>query len=110
MSSSNMSLPVEDFRNKVSDEEMFHHELAVDTPKDADEVDLQEHGIIAPDDAQLLKLQPPLTLSEIMSKLTPIERLWLADVVKAHGQERVVAQWPVYEVHINYVRYLLKLQ
>ena len=110
MSPSNMSLPVEAFQNKVTDEEMFHHELAVDAPKDSDDVDLQEHGIIEPDDSQLLKLQPPLTLSEIISQLTPIERLWLADMVKAHGQALVLAQWPVYEVHINYVRYLLKLQ
>ena len=109
MSPSNLSLPVDDFQNKVTGGEMFHHELTVDAPKDSD-VDLQEHGIIEPDDTQLLKLQLPLTLSEIISKLTPIERLWLADMVKAHGQERVVAQWPVYEVHINYVRYLLKLQ
>ena len=110
MSPSNTSIPVEDVPNKVTDDEIFHHVLAVDAPKDSEDVDLQEHGIIEPDHTQLLKLQPPLTLSEIISKLTSVERLWLADLVKAHGQERVLAQWPVYEVHINYVRYLLKLQ
>ncbi|MGC4096998.1 MAG: hypothetical protein QM706_07765 [Nitrospira sp.] len=110
MSPSNMLLPVEDFQNKVADEEMFRHQLAVETPKDSDDVEAHEHGIIEPDNSQLLKLQPPLTLSEINSKLTPIERVWLADVVKAHSIERVLAQWPVFEVHINYVRYLLKLQ
>ena len=110
MSPSNTTIPVEGFQNKVIEEEIFHHELAVDVPKDSDEVDFQDHGSIEPDDSQLLTLKPPLTLSEIISKLTPIERLWLSDMIKAHGKELVLAQWPVYEVHINYVRYLLKLQ
>jgi hypothetical protein len=110
MSPSNISLPVEDFKKKITDEDIVHNELAENGPKDYDDLDLQEHGSIEPDDSQLLMLKPPLTLPTITSKLTPIERLWLADMIKAHGEELVLAQWPVYEVHINYVRYLLKLQ
>jgi hypothetical protein len=38
--------------------------------------------------------------------LTSVERLWMARIVRAHGKEVVLARWPVYEIHINYVRYL----
>ncbi|MFY4730906.1 hypothetical protein, partial [Nitrospira sp. BLG_2] len=70
------------------------------------DVDLQDHILREPDDSQPLTVEPPLTLSEIFSKLTAVERLWLARMVESHGKELVLARWPAYEVHINYVRYL----
>lgn len=85
---------------------MRRNDLAVDVPKDFDNVDLHDHTITEPDDSQLLTVEPPLTLSTICSKLTAVERLWVARMVKAHGKEVVLARWPAYEVHINYVRYL----
>ncbi|MBX3332067.1 MAG: hypothetical protein KF722_16805 [Nitrospira sp.] len=108
VSPSNTSRQTEDFQKKVAEEvaQMGRNELAVDVSKDFDGVDLQDHIIREPDDSQLLTVEPPLTLSKIYSKLTAVERLWVARVVKAHGKEVVLARWPAYEVHINYVRYL----
>lgn len=85
---------------------MHRNELAVDEQQDCDDMDLHDHRIREADDAQLLTVEPPLTLSKISSKLTTVEQLWLARMVKAHGKEVVLARWPAYEVHINYVRYL----
>ncbi|MDC8450012.1 MAG: hypothetical protein LV473_16875 [Nitrospira sp.] len=106
---SNTSCEAKDFQEKVAEEvvEMCRNELAVDVPQDFDDVDFHDHIIREPDDSQLLTVEPPLTLSKICSKLTAIERLWLARMVKTHGKELVLARWPAYEVHINYVRYLL---
>lgn len=108
VSPSNTSRQAEDFQKKVAEEiaQMLGNELAVDAPKDFDDVDLQDHILREPDDSQPLTVEPPLTLSEIFSKLTAVERLWLARMVESHGKELVLARWPAYEVHINYVRYL----
>ncbi|MFO0700898.1 MAG: hypothetical protein U0236_16875 [Nitrospira sp.] len=81
-------------------------ELVVDQPQNCDDVDPQDHMIRELDDSQPLRVEPPLTLSKICSKLTAVEQLWLARVVKAHGKEVMLARWSAYEVHINYVRYL----
>jgi hypothetical protein len=107
-STPNTSRQTEDFQKKVAEEiaQMRRHELAVDGPKDFDDVDLQDHILTEPDDFQPLTIEPPLTLSKIFSKLTALERLWLARMVKSHGKELVLVRWPAYEVHINYVRYL----
>ncbi len=108
VSLSNTPREGEDFRKKVAAEiaEMLRNELAVDVPYDFDDVDLQDPTIREPDDSQPLTVEPPLTLSKICSKLTAVERLWLARMVKAHGKELVLARWPAYEVQINYVRSL----
>lgn len=105
VSPSNTSRQTEDFQKKVAEEvaQMGRNELAVGVSKDFDDVDLQDHMIR---DSQPLTIELPLTLSKIYSKLTAVERLWLARIVKAHGQELVLARWPAYEIHINYVRYL----
>lgn len=108
VSHSNTPREGEDFRKKVAEAiaEMLRNELAVDVPYDFDDVDLQDSIIREPDDSQPLTVEPPLTLSKICSKLTAVERLWLARMVKAHGKELVLARWPAYEVQINYVRNL----
>ena len=97
---SNTAWQAEDFQKKVTEEiaQMRRNEL--------DGVDLQDHIITEPDDSQPLTVEPPLTLSKIFPKLTPVEQLWLARMVKSHGKELVLARWPAYEIHINYVRYL----
>jgi hypothetical protein len=108
VSPSNTSRQADDFQKKVAEEiaQMRRNELMVDAPKDFDEVNFHDHIIPEPDDSQPLTVEPPLTLSKICSKLTAVERLWLARMVKAHGKELVLARWPAYEIHINYVRYL----
>ncbi len=108
VSLSNTSLQAEDFQRKVTEEiaQMRRNEFAADVPKDFDGVYFQDHIISEPDDSQPLTVEPPLTLSKIYSQLTAVERLWLARMVKAHGKKLVLARWPAYEVHINYVRCL----
>lgn len=105
---SNTPHQAEDFQMKVAEEvaHMRRNDLAVDVPRDFGGVDFHDHTITEPDDSQLLTIDPPLTLSKICSKLTAVERLWVARMVKAHGKEVVLARWRGYEVHINYVRYL----
>lgn len=107
-SSSNRSWEAEDFQQKVAEQiaEMYCNEPAEGGLQNSDEMDLQDDPIEAPDDSQPLSVEPPLTLSKICSKLTAVERLWLVRIVKAHGKEVVLARWPAYEVHINYVRCL----
>ena len=85
---------------------MRRNEFELDVSKDVDDMDLQDHMITEPDDFQPLTVEQPLTLSKIFSKLTALEQLWLARMVKSHGKELVLARWPAYEIHINYVRYL----
>jgi hypothetical protein len=108
VSPSDTSRRAEDFQKNVAEDiaQMRRNELVVDAPNHFDNVDLQDHMTRDPDDSQLLTVEPPLTLSKICSKLTAVERLWLARMVKAHGKELVLARWPAYEIHINYVRYL----
>lgn len=104
---SETSREAEGLQEEVAQEiaKMCCKELAVDEPqKNCDDVDLQDHMLREPDDSQPLRVEPPMTLSKICSRLTAVERLWLARVVKAHGREVVLARWPAYEVHINYVR------
>lgn len=97
-----------DFQKKIAEgiAQMLPNELALDAPKDSDDVNLREGVVGEPDDSQPLTVEPPLTLSKIFSKLTAVERLWVARMVKSHGKELVLARWPAYEIHINYVRYL----
>lgn len=97
-----------DFQKKIAEviAQMLPKELALDAPKDSDDVNLREGVVGEPDDSQPLTVEPPLTLSKIFSKLTAVERLWVARMVKSHGKELVLARWPAYEIHINYVRYL----
>ncbi|MGC4097408.1 MAG: hypothetical protein QM706_09860 [Nitrospira sp.] len=104
----NASRQAEDFKSKVTEQiaEMLCNELPLDAPKDFDGMDLHGHISSEPDDSQLLRVEPPLTLSKIFSKLTAVERLWLTGIVKSHGKELMLARWPAYEVHINYVRHL----
>lgn len=108
VSPSNTSRQAEDFQKKVAEEivQMLRNELTVDAPKDFGDVDLQDGLIRELDDSQPITIEPPLTLSKIFSKLTALERLWLARRVKSHGKELVLARWPAYELHLNYVRYL----
>lgn len=108
VSPSDTSRQADDFEKRVAEEIeiMLGNELAVDVPMVGDEVDFADHIIMEPDDSQPLRVEPPLTLSKIFSKLTAIERLWLARMVKSHGKALVFARWPVYEIHINYVRSL----
>ncbi len=96
----------EDFQKQVAAEiaKMRRNELARDRLQDFDEVDLHDETIREPDDPQPLTVEPPVTLSKITSQLTAVERLWLARIVKAHGKELILARWPAYEIHINYVR------
>ena len=105
---SNTPCQKDDFQRRVTEEivKMVHHELAMAAPNDSDDVDFLNHISNEEDDSQLLSVEPPLTLSKIFSKLTPIERLWLAGMVKQHGKQMVLTQWPIYEVQINYIRCL----
>jgi hypothetical protein len=108
VSPSNTYRQAADFQEKVAEEiaQILGNELAVNGSKDFDDVDLPDHIFTEPDDSQSLTVEPPLTLSKIFSKLTTVEGLWLARMVKSHGKELVLARWPAYEIHINYVRYL----
>ncbi|MGZ8385418.1 MAG: hypothetical protein ACXWWI_05580 [Nitrospira sp.] len=92
MSPSNTSRQAEDFQKKVAEEiaQMLRNELTVDAPKDFGDVDLQDGLIRELDDSQPITVEPPLTLSKIFSKLTALERLWLARRVKSHGKELVL--------------------
>lgn len=107
-SSSGRSNGGEDFQKQVATEiaKIRRNEFARDRLEDFDEVDLHDETIREPDDSQLLTVEPPVTLSKITSQLTAVERLWLARIVKAHGKELILARWPAYEIHINYVRCL----
>lgn len=107
-STSNSYRQAEDLQKEVAEEiaPMRRNELAVNGSKDFDDVELPDHRLTEPDDSQPLIVEPPLTLSKIFSKLTALERLWLARMVKSHGKDLVLARWPAYEVQINYVRYL----
>lgn len=104
----NRSSQAEDFQRKMTEEvaHMRRNDHAVDEPNYFGDVDLHDHTIREPDDSQLLTIEPPLTLSKICSKLTAVERLWVARMVKTHGKDVVLARWRAYEVHINYVRHL----
>lgn len=108
VSPSNMSRQAGDFQKKVADEiaQMLGNEFAVDAPQDFGDVGLQNHILREPADSQPLSVEPPLTLSKIFSKLTAVEQLWLARMVASHGKELILARWPAYEIHINYVRWL----
>lgn len=103
---SSTSREAEDFQKKVAEEiaKMRGNELARDLLQDFDDAHLESHMVREPDDSQPLTVEPPVTLSKITSKLTAVERLWLARIVKAQGKEVVLARWSAYEVHINYVR------
>lgn len=105
---SSTSREVEDFREQVAQEiaKMRGNERVRDMLHDFDDVPLQRHLSREPDDSRLLMVEPPVTLSKITSQLTDVERLWLARIVKAYGKEVVLARWPAYEIHINYVRRL----
>ena len=60
-----------------------------------------------PDALQELNLpKDNLTLDLIEQHLTFDERIWLSNMVRAYGEEQVLAMWPSYEVQINYVRNL----
>ena len=85
---------------------MRGNERARDMLQDFDDANLEHELSSEPDDSQPLTVEPPLTLSKIIPKLTAVERLWMARIVKAHGKDVVLARWPAYEIHINYVRYL----
>jgi hypothetical protein len=89
VSPSNTPRQAEDFQMKVAEEipQMRCNEFEPDVSKDFDEMDLQDHMITEPDDFQPLTVKPPLTLLKIFSKLTTLERLWLARMVKPHGKE-----------------------
>lgn len=105
---SSASREAEDFQKKVSAEiaKMRGNERVRDLLQDCDDADLEHETISEPDDSQPLTVEPPLTLSKIIPKLTAVERLWMARIVRAHGKEVVLARWPAYEIHINYVRCL----
>ena len=107
-SPSNPSRQTEDFRKQVTEEivKLLHHELAGPAAKDADEVDFLNYLNKESDDSQLLSMEPPLTLAKIFSQLTALEGLWLAGMVKQHGKQMVLSQWPLYEIQINYIRCL----
>lgn len=107
-SQSHPSRQTEDFQKRVTEEivKMLHNELAVPASKDSDDVDFLNHLDDELDDSQLLTVEPPLTLSKIFSKLTALERLWMAGIVKQHGKQMVLTQWPMYEIQINYIRCL----
>ena len=98
----------EDFHKTVAAEiaKMRGNELVRDLLQDFDAVDPEHETTSEPNDSQPLTVEPPLTLSKIIPKLTAVERLWMARIVRAHGKEVVLARWPAYEIHINYVRYL----
>lgn len=108
VSQSNTSRQTEDFKKRVTEEivKMLHNDLAVPAPKDSDDVDFIDHLNNESDDSQMLTVEPPLTLAKIFSKLTAIERLWLAGMVKQFGKQMVLTQWPMYEIQINYIRWL----
>jgi hypothetical protein len=60
-----------------------------------------------PDGSQPLQLPSEgLTLRKIRGHLTPDERLWLAQMIAAHGEKAVLERWPSYQMQINYVRNL----
>ncbi|MBL8073928.1 MAG: hypothetical protein JNL29_06145 [Nitrospira sp.] len=105
---SNRSREAEDFQKQVAEEiaKMRGNERARDMLQDFDDANLEHELSSEPDDSQPLTVEPPLTLSKIIPKLTVVERLWMARIVKAHGKDVVLARWPAYEIHINYVRYL----
>lgn len=44
------------------------------------------------------------TLAAIREPLTADERLWLARMIDAHGEEQVITMWPSYCAQIEYVR------
>jgi hypothetical protein len=98
----------EDFHKKVASEiaKMRGNERARDMLQDFDDANREHETISEPDDSQPLTVEPPLALSKIIPKLTAVERLWMARIVKAHGKDVVLARWPAYEIHINYVRCL----
>lgn len=98
----------EDFQKKVSAEivKMRGNERARDMLQDFDDANREHETISEPDDSQPLTVEPPLALSKIIPKLTAVERLWMARIVKVHGKDVVLARWPAYEIHINYVRCL----
>ena len=108
VSPSSTSREAEDCQKKVSAEiaKMRGNERARDMLQDFDDANLEHETISEPDDSQPLTVEPPLTLSKIIPKLTAVERLWMARIVKAHGKDVVLARWPAYQIHINYVRYL----
>ncbi len=108
VSSSSTSREAQDFQKKVSAEiaKMRGNERARDMLQDFDDANLEHERISEPDDSQPLTVEPPLTLSKIIPKLTAVERLWMARIVKTHGKDVVLARWPAYQIHINYVRYL----
>ena len=62
--------------------------------------------ISKPDSAELNLQKENLTLDLIEQHLTFDERVWLSNMVRAYGEEQVLAMWPSYEVQINYVRNL----
>ena len=47
-----------------------------------------------------------LTIALIEQHLSFDERTWLSNMVRAYGEEQVLAMWPSYEVQINYARNL----
>ena len=108
VSSSSTSREAQDFQKKVSAEiaKMRGNERARDMLQDFDDANLEHEMSSEPDDSQPLTVEPPLTLSKIIPKLTAVERLWMARIVKAHGKDVVLARWSAYQIHINYVRYL----
>lgn len=102
------SREAEDFQKEVAEKiaEMCRNEFAVDGSQDVDKVDLCYHRLREPDDSQPLTVEPPLSLPKICAELTAVEQLWLVRMVRAHGKKVVLARWPAYEAHINYVRCL----
>ncbi|MEO7858968.1 MAG: hypothetical protein ABIU05_00770 [Nitrospirales bacterium] len=60
-----------------------------------------------PDTSEVLNLpKDNLTLDLIRQHLTQDEQRWLTNMVRAYGEQQVLAMWPSYEVQINYVRNL----
>jgi hypothetical protein len=90
--------------------EMRAKGIAPDLPYDfddlGDDLDIQEQAPSEPDALPPLAVEPPLTLAKIRSHLSMDERLWLARMIAAYGEEEVLRMWPSYEVQINFARSL----
>lgn len=48
--------------------------------------------------------EPSLTLAQIREGLSTDERLWLARMIEAYGEEHVLRYWESYKMQIDYVR------
>jgi hypothetical protein len=48
--------------------------------------------------------ESPTTLAQIQQGLSIDERLWLARMIAAYGEEHVLRYWESYKMQIEYVR------